>query len=74
MYYVGVHNAKAEECTTLYMRQTVKINIGVGGLHGNLFAKNRPTKIIKLGILRIRKQFTTYLLPFLMNTNTSETT
>ena len=31
----GVHNAKAEECTTPYMRQNIKINIGVGGLHGN---------------------------------------
>ena len=26
-----LQNAKAEECTTPYMRQ----NIGVGGLHGN---------------------------------------
>ena len=33
--YTGVHNAKAEECTTPYMRQNIKINIGVGGLHGN---------------------------------------
>ena len=31
----GVHNAKAEECTTPYMCQNIKINIGVGGLHGN---------------------------------------
>ena len=31
----GVHNAKAEECTTPYMRQNIEINIGVGGLHGN---------------------------------------
>ena len=31
----GVHNAEAEECTTPYMRQNIKINIGVGGLHGN---------------------------------------
>ena len=29
--FVGVHNAKAEECTTPYMRR----NAGVGGLHGN---------------------------------------
>ena len=27
--------SKAEECTTPYMRQNIKINIGVGGLHGN---------------------------------------
>ena len=33
--YTGVHNAKAEECTTPYMRQNIEINIGVGGLHGN---------------------------------------
>ena len=32
----GVHNAKAEECTTLYTCQN-----RVGGLHGNQFAKNR---------------------------------
>ena len=31
----GVHNAKAEECTTPYMRQNIEINIGVGGSHGN---------------------------------------
>ena len=33
-YYTlpGVHNTKAEECTTPYMRQNIKINIGVGGL------------------------------------------
>ena len=31
----GIHNAKAEECTTPYMRQIIKINIGAGGLHGN---------------------------------------
>ena len=41
----GVHNAKAEECTTLYMRQNIKLNIGVDGLHGNQFAKNSPAKI-----------------------------
>ena len=27
----GVLNAKKEECTTPYMRQNIKINIGVGG-------------------------------------------
>ena len=37
----GVHNAKEENCTTPYMRQNIKINIGVGGLHGNQFAKNK---------------------------------
>ena len=37
-----VHNAKAEECTTLYMCQNIKINIGVGGSHGNQFAKIDP--------------------------------
>ena len=43
-YYLktGVHNAKAEECTTPYMRQNIEINIGVGGLHGT---KNSPAKI-----------------------------
>ena len=34
-YIAGVHNAKAEECTAPYMLQIIKINIGVGGLHGN---------------------------------------
>ena len=34
-----------QECTTPYMLQNIKINIGVGGLHGNQFAKNRPAKI-----------------------------
>ena len=29
----------------VYMRQYIKINIGVGGLHGNQFANNRPAKI-----------------------------
>ena len=40
----GVHNAKAEERTTpymrqniTYMRQNIKTIIGVGGLHGNQF-------------------------------------
>ena len=37
-----------------------------GGLHSNQFAKNSPAKI------RMHKQFTSYLLPFLMNTNTSD--
>ena len=43
----GVLNAKAEEYlyTALYKRQSVKINIGIGGLHGNQFAKNSPAKI-----------------------------
>ena len=36
-YCAGVHNAKAEECTTPYMRQNIKINIGVGGLLDNQF-------------------------------------
>ena len=35
LLHPGVHNAKAEECTTPYMRQNIEINIGVGGLHGN---------------------------------------
>ena len=34
-WVAGVHNAKAEERTTPYMRQNIEINIGVGGLHGN---------------------------------------
>ena len=38
------------------------IIIGVGGLHG-----------IKIDPPKISKHFTSYLLPFLMNTNTSET-
>ena len=46
----GVHNAKAEACTTPYMHQNIKINVGMGGIHGNQFAKNRPAKIIKLRI------------------------
>ena len=45
----GVHTAKAEECTTPYMCQDIKINIGVGGLHATKFAKNSPAKN-KLGI------------------------
>ena len=28
----GVHNTKAEEYTTPYMHQNIKINIGMGGL------------------------------------------
>ena len=47
----GVHSAKAEKCTTPYMRRTIKINIGVGGLHGNQFAKNK----------RMCKQFTSLI-------------
>ena len=39
--HTGVHNAKAEECKTC---QTIKINIDVGGLHGNQFAKIDPPK------------------------------
>ena len=35
LFPIPVHNAKAEECTTPYMRQNIEINIGVGGLHGN---------------------------------------
>ena len=53
----GVHNAKAEECTTPYMRQNIKIKF----------------KLAWVGY-RMCKQFTSYLLPFPMNTNTSETT
>ena len=30
----GVHNAKAEECTTPYMRQIIKIYISVGARVG----------------------------------------
>ena len=51
---IGVYN--------LFMRQT----IGVGGLHGNQFAKKIDPPIY-IGI-------SSYLLLFLMNANTSETT
>ena len=50
-----------QEYITLYN------TIGVGVLHGNHFAKNICQK--KLGI-----ECASYLLPFLMNTSTSETT
>ena len=50
------------------MRQNIKINIDVGA-----------TSLLKIDLLkkargRMHKQFISYLLPFLMNTNTSETT
>ena len=61
------HTSQNCSCTTPYMRQNIKINIGVGGLHGNQFAKIDQARD------RMRKQFTSYLLPFLMTTNTSET-
>ena len=38
----GVHNAKAEECTIPYTSH----RNGMGGLHGNHFAKNSPTKTV----------------------------
>ena len=50
----GVHTAKAEECTTPLHAQEFQKLIGVGGLHGNKFAKNSPAKI------RMRKQFTSF--------------
>ena len=39
----GVHNAKAEECTTPYMRQNI-ILVWVGYM-ATKFAKNSPAKI-----------------------------
>ena len=58
----GEHNAKAEECTTPYMRQN---GVRWVGYMATKVAKNSPAGD------RMRKQFTSYLLPFLMNTNTS---
>ena len=52
-----------------YMRQNIKIYILAWvGYMATKVTKNSPAKI------RMRKQFTSYLLPFLMNTNTFEIT
>ena len=42
----GVHMLKQRSSVQPrpYMCQNIKINIDVGGLHGNQFAKNRPAK------------------------------